>query len=162
MHKTGPSPRAAPSDWPMPRVPVTCVARGRDCQSESEWRQLLKPFMEAAQPCEQARGLRCASVKTEGRGDPLFDSSNSRFDLSGKSEVWPGPIRVDISRHSVARLDSPASPLTPRKARLTSTNVTTNRTRAPSPSTAICGVMADKKSMGAKPTPETVCATAQG
>jgi hypothetical protein len=38
-----------------------------------------------------------------------------------------------------------------RKARLTSTNVTTARTRAPTPSTAICGVMADKKSMAAKP-----------
>ena len=41
-----------------------------------------------------------------------------------------------------------------RKARLTSTNVTTARTRAPSPSTAICGVTADKKSMAAKPNPQ--------
>ena len=41
-----------------------------------------------------------------------------------------------------------------RKARLTSTNVTTARTRAPSPSTAICRVMADKKSMAAKPNPQ--------
>jgi hypothetical protein len=32
--------------------------------------------------------------------------------------------------------------------------VTTARTRAPSPSTAICGVMADKKSMAAKPNPQ--------
>jgi len=31
---------------PTEGAPVTCVVRGKDCQSESEWRQLLKPFME--------------------------------------------------------------------------------------------------------------------
>jgi len=31
---------------PTESTPVTCVVRGKDCQSESEWRQLLKPFME--------------------------------------------------------------------------------------------------------------------
>ena len=41
-----------------------------------------------------------------------------------------------------------------RTARLTSTHVTTNRTRAPSPSTATCGVTADKKSMTQSLPPE--------
>ena len=31
---------------PTESTPVTCVVRGKNCQSESEWRQLLKPFME--------------------------------------------------------------------------------------------------------------------
>jgi hypothetical protein len=31
---------------PTESTPVTCAVRGRNCQSESEWRQLLKPFME--------------------------------------------------------------------------------------------------------------------
>jgi hypothetical protein len=31
---------------PTEGAPVTCVVRGKGCQSESEWRQLLKPFME--------------------------------------------------------------------------------------------------------------------
>ena len=31
---------------PTESTPVTCVVRGKNCRSESEWRQLLKPFME--------------------------------------------------------------------------------------------------------------------
>ena len=31
---------------PTEGTPVTCVVRGKNCRSESEWRQLLKPFME--------------------------------------------------------------------------------------------------------------------
>jgi hypothetical protein len=31
---------------PTESTPVTCVVRGKHCRSESEWRQLLKPFME--------------------------------------------------------------------------------------------------------------------
>jgi hypothetical protein len=31
---------------PTESTPVTCVLRGKRCRSESEWRQLLKPFME--------------------------------------------------------------------------------------------------------------------
>src|SRR5262245_50391312 len=31
---------------PTENTPLTCVVRGKGCQSESEWRQLLKPFME--------------------------------------------------------------------------------------------------------------------
>ena len=31
---------------PTESTPITCVIRGKGCQSESEWRQLLKPFME--------------------------------------------------------------------------------------------------------------------
>src|SRR5262249_49770026 len=31
---------------PTESMPVTCVVRGKHCRSESEWRQLLKPFME--------------------------------------------------------------------------------------------------------------------
>ena len=31
---------------PTESTPVTCAVRGKNCQSESEWRQLLKPFME--------------------------------------------------------------------------------------------------------------------
>jgi hypothetical protein len=27
-------------------TPLACVVRGKNCQSESEWRQLVKPFME--------------------------------------------------------------------------------------------------------------------
>ena len=30
---------------PTESTPVTCVVRGKGCQSEGEWRQLLKPFM---------------------------------------------------------------------------------------------------------------------
>jgi hypothetical protein len=61
--------------------------------------------------------------------------------LIGGSHSWkPGPnCRIDEADHS-------------RKAMLTSTNVTTTITRTPIPSAAICGVMADKKSMTAKPT----------
>jgi hypothetical protein len=29
-----------------PTEPLACAVRGKGCQSESEWRQLLKPFME--------------------------------------------------------------------------------------------------------------------
>jgi hypothetical protein len=44
---------------------------------------------------------------------------------------------------------------------LTSRNVTTNRTRATSPITAICGVMTDTKSMNANGTyGHIICATA--
>jgi hypothetical protein len=31
---------------PTESTPLACVVRGKGCQSESEWRQLLKPFME--------------------------------------------------------------------------------------------------------------------
>jgi hypothetical protein len=31
---------------PTGGTPLACVVRGKNCQSESEWRQLLKPFME--------------------------------------------------------------------------------------------------------------------
>ena len=31
---------------PTESTPLACVVRGKNCQSESEWRQLLKPFME--------------------------------------------------------------------------------------------------------------------
>jgi hypothetical protein len=38
-------PPALPSD-PTESTPLACVVRGKSCQSDSEWRQLLKPFME--------------------------------------------------------------------------------------------------------------------
>jgi hypothetical protein len=31
---------------PTESTPLACVVRGKSCQSESEWRQLVKPFME--------------------------------------------------------------------------------------------------------------------
>jgi len=31
---------------PTESTPLACVVRGKNCQSEGEWRQLLKPFME--------------------------------------------------------------------------------------------------------------------
>jgi hypothetical protein len=31
---------------PTESTPLACVVRGKGCQSESEWRELLKPFME--------------------------------------------------------------------------------------------------------------------
>jgi hypothetical protein len=31
---------------PTEGTPLACVVRGKNCQSESEWRQLVKPFME--------------------------------------------------------------------------------------------------------------------
>jgi hypothetical protein len=31
---------------PTESTPLACVVRGKGCQSESEWRQLVKPFME--------------------------------------------------------------------------------------------------------------------
>jgi hypothetical protein len=31
---------------PSESTPLTCLVRGKGCQSESEWRQLVKPFME--------------------------------------------------------------------------------------------------------------------
>jgi hypothetical protein len=31
---------------PTESTPIACVVRGKSCQSEGEWRQLLKPFME--------------------------------------------------------------------------------------------------------------------
>jgi hypothetical protein len=31
---------------PTESTPLACGVRGKGCQSESEWRQLLKPFME--------------------------------------------------------------------------------------------------------------------
>jgi hypothetical protein len=31
---------------PTESTPLTCVVRGKSCQSESEWQQLVKPFME--------------------------------------------------------------------------------------------------------------------
>jgi len=30
---------------PTESTPLACVVRGKNCQSESEWRQLVKPFM---------------------------------------------------------------------------------------------------------------------
>jgi hypothetical protein len=31
---------------PTESTPLACMVRGKNCQSESEWRQLVKPFME--------------------------------------------------------------------------------------------------------------------
>src|SRR5262245_56000785 len=31
---------------PTESTPLACLVRGKSCQSESEWRQLVKPFME--------------------------------------------------------------------------------------------------------------------
>jgi hypothetical protein len=31
---------------PTESTPLACVVRGKSCQSESEWQQLVKPFME--------------------------------------------------------------------------------------------------------------------
>ena len=71
---------------------------------------------------------------------------HERSDVHGDGRhIWVpipdlGPdCRIDEADHS-------------RKAMLTSINVTTAITRTPIPSAAICGVMADKKSMTAKPT----------
>jgi hypothetical protein len=37
-----------PDGTPLPveSTPLACVVRGNTCRSESEWRQLVKPFME--------------------------------------------------------------------------------------------------------------------
>jgi hypothetical protein len=37
---------AAFASGPTESTPLACVVRGKSCQSESEWGQLVKPFME--------------------------------------------------------------------------------------------------------------------
>jgi hypothetical protein len=41
---------------------------------------------------------RSARQQAEGAATPFFDFSNSRVDPSGKSGVWPGPMRLNTRR----------------------------------------------------------------